>query len=409
MSIHTRRKLAQAIHRDDISELRPLFEHCQTNKVAKHTEQATPEISVESEEQHKIAQVDLALCLRATGNKGAHMGLVALVECAIYDSVNVAQWLLSLNTGGATESTSTFLCDRAFQTACSFGHPRMVELLLRDPRVDPVAQSFGALPALEVASSKGHAAVVKLLLADPRVDPADGAALKRASKSGHAAVVKLLLADSRVDPSARGSEVLIVASGKGHAEVVGLLLADPRCDPAARDNLALVKACASGHAGVVKLLLADPRVDPSNEQNSAIRVSCVNGHAAVVKLLLADPRFDASASTLVNVLTSEHVEVIELLLAHSGRMVTPGVLYIADVSNRGDVLRLLIDRHPQVMLALFGSGIPCKPGGVLQNELHRRTKLSALTLLLAVRRRGVHRVGDVLREVIVHFAGFEIV
>jgi len=48
------------------------------------------------------------------------------------------------------------------------GHVELVELLLRDERVDPSADSQGAV---RWASEYGHLAVVERLLRDARVDP----------------------------------------------------------------------------------------------------------------------------------------------------------------------------------------------------------------------------------------------
>jgi 2-polyprenyl-3-methyl-5-hydroxy-6-metoxy-1,4-benzoquinol methylase len=64
-----------------------------------------------------------------------------------------------------------------------------------------------------------------------------------------------------------------------------------------------------------------------------------------------------------------------------------------------------------VILDFFANALRCKPGGsLLQSEVHRREKASALTLLLAVERIGVaERVSDVLREVIMEYACFDLV
>jgi hypothetical protein len=54
------------------------------------------------------------------------------------------------------------------KSASEYGHTKVVELLLKDPRVDPTAERNYAV---RWASARGHDKVVKLLLADSRVDP----------------------------------------------------------------------------------------------------------------------------------------------------------------------------------------------------------------------------------------------
>jgi hypothetical protein len=253
--------------------------------------------------------------------------------------------------------------------------------LLADPRVDPAAENNDAF---RNASRKGHASVVMLLLTDPRVDPAaeNNYTIRYASFNGHVSVVKLLLADSRVDSTAENNYAIRLASFCGHASVVKLLLADTRVDPAAYRNEAIRFASFHGHESVVKLLLTDTRVDPAADSNWAIQYASSNGHAGVVKLLL------------------EHPQVV----------VKKAALLAADEGDHEDIVRLMFEKQPQVILDLFESATPCKSGGSLQNVVHGREKASALTLLLAVERIGVaERVSDVLREVITEYACFDLV
>jgi ankyrin repeat protein len=267
--------------------------------------------------------------------------------------------------------------------------------------------------AVEAAMRKGHANVIELLL--PRFDP--GARRNRtirwSSHDGHASIVELLLADPRVDPRADDDHALLVSSENGHAGVIKLLLADPRIDPAVKDNLAIRLASRNGHASVVKLLLADPRVDPSADAHYAIRWSSVNGHASVVKLLLADPRVDPSADDNCAIRRSSrngHASVVELLLAHDKTSATRNALIAADVRDCWDIVRLLVDGQPQVMLQLFESATVCKSGGVLRDELRRWERRSAAVLLLAVERRlGKLTMSDVLRYAIQEYACFDVV
>jgi hypothetical protein len=136
------------------------------------------------------------------------------------------------------------------------------------------------------------------------------------------------------------------------------LLADPRVDPAVDDNEAFRCASSNSHGSVVKFLLADPRVDPAAENNDAIRYASFNGHVGVVTLLL------------------EHPQVV----------VTKAALTAADEGDHEDIVGLMFERQPQVILELFESATPRKPGGSLESEVHQREKASALTLSKAHKR-----------------------
>jgi hypothetical protein len=344
------------------------------------------------------------------------------------------------------------LDNAAIRLSSKFGHDSVVKLLLADPRVDPTADNNNAIvsnykkPAFREASYGGHENVVKLLLADPRVDPAvhNNAAIRDASENGHESVVKLLLADPRVDPAANNNATIRNASQNGHESVVKLLLADPRVDPAAGNNDAIGGASFNGHVGVVKLLLADPRVDPAADNNATIRNSSVYGRDSVVKLLLADPRVDPAAydnaaiggasfnghASVVKLLLADgrvdssmgdpaalerasgegHVDVVQMLLEHPKVVVAKAALTAADEQHHGDIIRLLIAKQPRVLQDLFEGATSCISHGVLEYELRQRERASALAFLLAVERLGkFFRLSDVLREVMVEYAFFDLI
>jgi len=152
--------------------------------------------------------------------------------------------------------------------------------------------------AIRMASDKGYSELVELLLKDKRVDPTinDNKPMRSALKYHHYDVVKVLLADKRVNPAVYENYAIQLASKYGHADVVKLLLADKRVNPAVYDNYTIQLASKYGHADVVKLLLADKRVNPADDDNSAIKRASEYGHVDVVKLLLGDPRVRNSLS-----------------------------------------------------------------------------------------------------------------
>jgi ankyrin repeat protein len=209
----------------------------------------------------------------------------------------------------------SIFCNYAIAASSANGHIDVVRLLLADARVDPVAyggQFHGPIQhgdwiehvvfhdnyAILKSSENGHAAVVQLLLKDGRVDPTTihNAPLYAAMRSGNADVVRLLLADARVEPGNTFiNDAIIDNSERGRADMVRLLLADGRGDPSSQHNLALCRSVGRGHVDVVRLLLADGRSDPAAHNNAAIKMSCEQGHADVVRVLLEDGRVNPCA------------------------------------------------------------------------------------------------------------------
>jgi len=146
---------------------------------------------------------------------------------------------------------------------------------------------------------------------------ANNYAIRWASKNGQTNVVELLLKDERVNPAADDNYAIQLASQNGHTEVVKLLLKDPRVNPAANENEAIGLASENGHTEIVKLLLKDPRVNSADDDNYAIRAASINGHVEVVKLLLSDPRvnFTVNHKKLMKLaLKNDHYAVINVLL-----------------------------------------------------------------------------------------------
>jgi ankyrin repeat protein len=251
--------------------------------------------------------------------------------------------------------------------------------------------------------------VIKLLLADPMTD----LGLRNASFEGDDFVVKLLLADPWVNPAADNNFAIRQASANGHVSVVTLLLADPRVDPAACYNDAIRGALFYAHESVVELLLAHPRVDPTADNNKAIRDASYNGHASIVKLLLADQRVDPSMghpTALECASRKGHVAIVQLLLEHPKVVVTKAALVAADQLYDYDIVPMLIEKQPRVLEDLFEGATSYMPDGALVDGLHQWEKASALTFLLAGERCGCFfRVSDVLREVMLEYACFDLI
>lgn len=140
--------------------------------------------------------------------------------------------------------------------------------------------------------------------------------LTEAAEHGHIDVIELILRDGRVDPSSSENCAVWWACASGHLEIVKILLNDPRVDPSDDDNGAIVEASEHGHTDIVRMLLKDKRVDPSDFENTAIITASQNGHLEVVRILLNDPRVDPSADNDCAIMLAAeqgHWEIVQLL------------------------------------------------------------------------------------------------
>ncbi|KAI5838326.1 ankyrin repeat-containing domain protein [Morchella snyderi] len=227
--------------------------------------------------------------------------------------------------------------------AAEKGHDKVVELLLRDSRVDVnlADKQFGRTP-LSWAAEHGHDKVVELLLRDSRVDVdlADKrfgqAPLSWAARNGRDKVVELHLRDSRVDVNLADKEFgqtpLSLAAVNGHDKVVELLLRDSRVDVNLVDKgfgrTPLSWAAEHGHDKVVELLLRDSRVDVNLVDKgfgqAPLSWAARNGRDKVVELLLRDSRVDVNLADkefgqtpLSWAAEKGHDKVVELLLRDS--------------------------------------------------------------------------------------------
>lgn len=125
------------------------------------------------------------------------------------------------------KKTSSDMLNNLFKKSVKGDFPEdIVKLLLQCKQVDP---SIPGDVAIRQMAKKGYVDVVELLLKDIRVNPSalncfNNNALMNACNEGHITVVKLLLQDPRVDPKVVNNKAIKLASDKGHTEIVKLLI-----------------------------------------------------------------------------------------------------------------------------------------------------------------------------------------
>jgi ankyrin repeat protein len=91
-----------------------------------------------------------------------------------------------------------------------------------------------------------------------------------ASRLGHFKIVEILLKDKRVNPSSERECPLSLAAENGHIEVVNILLKDKRINPISRNNYAIRCAYENGHTEIVEILLNIKSVKEYLKTNSIL-------------------------------------------------------------------------------------------------------------------------------------------
>jgi len=161
--------------------------------------------------------------------------------------------------------------DDAIQIASEMGNILMVNLLLKDGRVNPGANKNYAI---RWASEKGHYEIVKILLGHPKVDPSDrqNCAIQWAAEKGHVEVVQVLIKNYK--PTSLFLYYycvgFMIACEKNRANIVDLIMNHPIFDTMCKTydmSNAFDTACRKGAIDVVKILLINQNSNINNDDN----------------------------------------------------------------------------------------------------------------------------------------------
>lgn len=194
-----------------------------------------------------------------------------LTACKIGDLKTVERLINivpDINLGDSLEKTS-------FYYACEYNWPDIVELLLKDSRLD-INKSFKKENAFYFACKKNNLDIIKLLINDERLDiniiGRNGRTpFHWVCKSGSMDAVLTLINNKNIDITKvdkNGEGGLYFACGKGNPAIVKLILKDVRTNI---KNLHLLEknilfvACKKKYTEIVKLLLAcNMRINTNN-------------------------------------------------------------------------------------------------------------------------------------------------
>ena len=195
---------------------------------------------------------------------------------------------------------------------------------------------------LKIAIGGGHTKVLELLLKDNRVDPSyDNNCLIQEACHNYAfgyELVEILLKDPRVDPTDDGNLAIEYASENDDYELVKLLLGDIRINNADSINIAIRTAIKHGNHKTLRILLNNDKVDPVGYSVlSAIKCAVKNGYSKIIKMLINDKRFD---TIWFNV---DHHPLYNLF--HKILEIYPygKILEIASRNNYHKIIKILLD------------------------------------------------------------------
>jgi ankyrin repeat protein len=217
----------------------------------------------------------------------------------------------------------------AITIAASSSTKDIVELILGTGKVDVNARNDRGKSAIIIAVEGQWQDTVELLLGTGEVDAnAQESAIMIAARYGHRGIVQLLLRTGKVNVNAKHDEdvsAIIVAAKYGHRGIVQMLLKreDILVNAQSRDGQsALMEAALKGDTDLVTLLLGVGKADPNLQNSSgetALIVAASFGHKSAVELLLAsgsDPNLETTSgrTALIGAAEQGIVKVVELLV-----------------------------------------------------------------------------------------------
>ena len=102
---------------------------------------------------------------------------------------------------------------------------------------------------------------------------------------GHLNIVEMLLKDKRVDPSAKHYFPFNLACTKGKHLILKVLLKDKRINSIEKINYGLLLATYYIQVNCVKILLKDERVDPKSFYCNAYFIACTRKSFELTKII----------------------------------------------------------------------------------------------------------------------------
>lgn len=215
------------------------------------------------------------------------------------------------------------------------------------------------------------------------LDPAmhDNAPLRAVCNHRTALVNPLVIVNSLlqgVDPSVPEQRPLMLACAHGHVSIVRRLVQDVRVDAGYHDNTPLTIAASNGQLQVVQMLMMLRRVRDVGSYDDALMNAIRGGHTNVVRhilrtapvilisrrmiheaaqnvdildaLLSHDPSVRVEPRTLLNAISRDRLDIIQLVMEKYGYRVVNTAIQAAASSNALKIMRYFIYRHHDVFV-----------------------------------------------------------
>lgn len=194
--------------------------------------------------------------------------------------------------------------NEAILQASEHGYTNIIKLLLENPNVDPTINNNQVF--INICNNCQCDDVCTEC--DDTVNKCN---CNKNDKNIYAKFVEMLLKNPKVDPSAQDNKAIINACfscegcNKTNLGIIKLLLDDPRVDPSTQDNRAIVEA---SDYDTIKLLLDDIRVNPSARNNIVLFNAYKNKDDRLIELLLKDSRIKISQDELQTIIDASLIE-----------------------------------------------------------------------------------------------------
>jgi ankyrin repeat protein len=261
-------------------------------------------ISIDSKKEFYVVALDIFIRygMMEFAMKIRSIQTIDMCEVLKYSIINGCTDVVRLLILDARVDSSLLMkCNDAIKKACKANYVDMVEILMKDKRVNIFSYIFYQI--IRHVCIFGQIEIFKILIEKSKQVPcvhgipdfafADNDAIRNACEKGHTEIVKILLKIPNVNPRAKNNYALLRACSNGHVEIVRILIEDGRITDSYNSKAisdGIYYACKHNQVEVLKILLEYRYSKPSEENNRALYIAAVHKHIDIIKMLLQHPQ-----------------------------------------------------------------------------------------------------------------------